>query len=360
LRPQYSVVRNVQDEWVVLSHAHVTQVALDAVTFSSAVSRFRQVPNGLDGAEHAAFRELGDRFLTADALTPYQPKFDRIAAELAVSLPRSVSVEAVREIGAQFAVRAQSAWLGWPLALEGRLMDWIAENHAATRSGEIAHTRQVAQDFDAIIESVLASRRGDPRSQPGDVTSQLMRAQVGDRPLSEAEIVSVLRNWTGGDLGSIALCVGVLVHFLASHTDVQDRLRAGVSDQDLDATIDEVLRIDDPFVTNRRITTCPAQVGSVPLPKGARIKLNWTSANRDESVFGDPDVFDPTRNAKDNLVYGIGKHVCPGRLLATVELRTMTRALLAATESLILDPARPAQREVAPVGGWRRVPVILS
>lgn len=360
LRPHHSVVRNVQDEWVVLSHAHVTQVALDAVTFSSAVSRFRQVPNGLDGAEHAAFRELVDRFLTAEALTPYQPKFDRIATELAVSLPRSVSVEAVREIGAQFAVRAQSAWLGWPLALEGRLMDWIAENHAATRSGEIARTRRVARDFDAIIESVLASRRGDPSSQPGDVTSQLMRAQVGDRPLSEAEIVSVLRNWTGGDLGSIALCVGVLVHFLASHTDVQDRLRAGVSDQELDVIIDEVLRIDDPFVTNRRITTCPAQVGSVPLAEGARIKLNWTSANRDESVFGDPDVFDPARNAKDNLVYGIGKHVCPGRLLATVELRTMTRALLAATESLILDPARPAQREVAPVGGWRRVPVILS
>jgi hypothetical protein len=43
-----------------------------------------------------------------------------------------------------------------------------------------------------------------------------------------------------------------------------------------------------------------------------------------------------------------------------MELRVATRALLAATRSIRLDPDRPPEREVAPVGGWARLPVLLG
>ena len=242
------------------------------------------------------------------------------------------------QLGVRFAVRAQSAWLSWPADLEDRLVAWVAENHAATRSGDRAWTQRVAQSFDDIIRGVLAHCRDTaPEHGAGNVTARLMRTEVNGQPLSEAQIVSVLRNWTGGDLGSMALCVGVLVHRLATEPALQSRLRAGVPDAELDAVIDEILRIDDPFVSNRRVTTCPVSIGGVQLPEGARVKLNWTSANRDEAVFGDPDALDAQRNAPHNLVYGIGKHVCPGRLLATTQMRIVLQELLAATASITLD-----------------------
>jgi len=59
-------------------------------------------------------------------------------------------------------------------------------------------------------------------------------------------------------------------------------------------------------------------------------------------------------------VYGIGRHACPGRPLATLEVRVAMQALLAATSSITLAPQSPAEREVAPVGGWARVPVMLA
>lgn len=316
------------------------------------------MPNGLDGSEHTTFRQALDPFLSQQALAAYQADFELIAADLVASLPRGASVEAVREIGATFAVRAQSAWLNWSLDVESRLLDWIAENHSATRSGELARTARVAADFDDILRSVLAARRPDSTT-PSDVTGQLLRVEVRGRRLTDAEIMSVLRNWTGGDLGSIALCVGVLVHHLANHPELQFRLRDGVPDNEMDLVIDEVLRLDDPFVSNRRVTTCPVDVAGVRLPEGARIKLNWTSANRDADVFGDPEAFDPAGHAANNLVYGIGKHACPGRLLSTIELRVVVRALLAGTATITLDPDAAAEREVAPVGGWARVPVLL-
>lgn len=359
LRAAHRVVRNDLGEWVLLRHELVRRAALDDTRFSSAVSRFLQVPNGLDGAEHTAFRQALDPFLSPTALAPFHAEFERIATDLVASLPRGTSVEAVHGIGGVFAVRAQSAWLSWPADLESRLLDWIEENHSATRSGVLERTRAVAAEFDAIIRSVLATR--DPDSVGSDdVTTAVMRVEVhGDR-LTEAQIMSVLRNWTGGDLGSIALCVGVLVHYLAVHPQLQSRLRAGVSDDELDRVIDEVLRLDDPFVSNRRVTTCPVDLDGIQLPEGAKVKLHWTSANRDGDVFGDPEGFDPAGHAADNLVYGIGKHVCPGRLLATTELRVAIRALLAGTTDIRLDPDAPPEREVAPVGGWARVPVLLA
>lgn len=361
LRPQHGVVRNAQGEWVLLRHELVVQAALSDKSFSSAVSNHLQVPNGIDAAEHTAYREVLDDFFTSEALAPFHRKFRRVAADLVVSLPKGVAVDAVSQIGVRFAVRAQSAWLNWPSELEDRLVDWVAQNHAATRSGDRSRMRQVAESFDELIRSVLEPRRsGANKETANDVTAQLMRTEVSGRPLTDAELVSILRNWTGGDLGSIAQCVGVLVHYLATHSAVQVRLRAGVSDAEMDAVIDEILRIDDPFVSNRRVTTCPVTIGGVALPQGARVKLNWTSANRDEAVFGDPNTLDPQGNADRNLVYGIGKHVCPGRLLATLEMRIALQELLAATTSITLDPQCLAERAVSPIGGWAKVAVVLA
>mgnify|MGYP001325846466 CR=1 FL=1 len=359
LRPDHPVIRTDRGEWVLLRHDLVGRAALDPETFSSATSRFRQVPNGLDGEEHTAFREALDPLMSPAALARYGPVFERIAAELIAGLPRGVSVDGVADIGAVFAVRAQSAWLGWPAELEGRLLTWMDENHAAVREGDLGRTAQVAEDFAEIIRSALAARRSTATDST-DTTGRLLAVTVQGRRLTDVDVVSVLRNWTGGDLGSIALCAGVLIHELARDPRLQSRIRDGATDPVLDGIIDEVLRRDSPFIGNRRTTTRAVDLDGVHIPAGARVKLHWTSANRDESVFGDPDAFDPVVHAPDNLVYGVGRHACPGRALASMELRALVRALLAATTTIRPDPDTPPEREVAPVGGWAHVPVLLT
>ncbi len=358
LRPRHPVVRNSMGEWVLLRHEDVLAAALDHQRFSSQVSRFLQVPNGLDGEEHTRFREVIERHLSHDALEPFIPAFKRVASQLVAALPRGVVLDAVNDIGAVFAVRAQCAWLGWPAELEPRLLAWMKENHAATRSGDSAWTADVAEQFDEIIRSVIQPRREAGDDAPDDLTTKLCRETVNGRQLTEAELVSILRNWTGGDLGSIALCVGVLLAHIAGQPDLAEKIRTA-PDSEAEAIIDEVLRLDDPFVSNRRVTTCPVHIGGRDIPSGARVKLNWTSANRDEAVF-DNNRFDPQGNAGNNLVYGAGKHVCPGRLLATWELRIALQTLLASLRTIELVSDQPPEREVAPVGGYHRVPVVLT
>ena len=359
LRAHHDIVRNVAGEWVLLRHADVVAAALDHETYSSAVSRYLQVPNGLDGEEHTLFREVIERYLTREALTPFIPVFEDVANRLVSELPRGVVLDAVRDIGAVFAVRAQCAWLGWPAELEPRLLAWMANNHAASRSGDPAWMGEVAAEFDEIIRCVVLPRRAAGIDAPDDVSTRLCRDEVDGRLLSEAELVSILRNWTGGDLGSIALCVGVIVVHLAEEPALVEWLLTA-TDSETDAIIDEILRIDDPFLSNRRITTCPVSVAGQEIPANARVKLHWTSANRDEGVFG-ADRFDPQGHAANNLVYGIGKHVCPGRLLSTWELRIAVRALASSVRSIEFAYSYDTlERAVAPVGGFLHVPIMLT
>lgn len=123
--------------------------------------------------------------------------------------------------------------------------------------------------------------------------------------------------------------------------------------------MEEILRIDDPFVANRRVATCDVNLGGETITEGAQVLLNWTAANRDPLVFADPDRYDPDSNAATNLVFGIGPHACPGRALTLMELRVMLEELLARTNWIEPAPDRPAVRESAPMGGWARVPVVL-
>jgi cytochrome P450 len=337
-------------------HADVVAAAADPATFSSAASAYRMVPNSLDQPEHTAFRAAIEPFFTPERMRALEPRVRRIAHEIVGALSRGSAIDAVTEIGYPLAVRAQADWLGWH-GIEDRLLAWMAENHAATRSRDRSRTVAVAAAFDDIVLAQVQRRRQMGSAAPKDPTTELLTVIVNGGLLRDADIVSILRNWTAGDLSSMAAAVGVVLSFLATHSEVQEVLRA--HPENMAAAIDEMLRIDDPFLVSRRVTTVATHVAGFAIEPGKRIYLNWTSANRDEAVFGDPDAYRPGEHAANNLVYGTGVHVCPGRPLATLELVVAVQTLLEMTAGIELAADAGSVRETYPLGGWRRILVRL-
>ncbi len=344
--------------WSLFRHADVKRALNEHETFSNAASNHLSIPNAMDPPEHTDYRNIVDRYFTPEHMMAFEPVCLAVADALVASVPCGESFELMTGFAQPFALRVQCAFMGWPETLYEPLGHWIAKNHHATRAGDRSAMARIAVEFDGHIKQQLALRRDADAQAPDDVTSQLLRERIHGRPLSDEEIISIVRNWTVGELGTIAASVGILVHYLATHPPLQAQLRQQPGD--LPAAIDEILRIHPPLIANRRVTTCPVDIGEHKLDAGERLTLIWASANRDETVFGDPDTFDPQRNQANNLLYGAGVHVCPGAPLARLELRLLMQALLAGTSKMALDSAESAQRATFPASGFAALSVRLQ
>lgn len=341
----------------VFRHADVLRIVQDHATYSNAVSRYPSVPNGMDPPEHTPFRQLIEPYFNAAHMEAFAPECHAISRRLVASLPENEPFELMSVFAQILALELQCAWLGWPVTLHEPLRQWTLKNHAATLSRDTEAQAAVAREFDGYIKDLLAARRDAGSDAPDDITTHLLRNDSMGRLLTEEEIVSILRNWTVGELGTIAASIGILVHYLATHPELQARLR---DDPDsLHAAIDEILRIHAPLVMNRRVTTKPVELGGHTLPTGSRIAVLWASANRDEAVFGDPDVFRLDRDPSLNLLYGAGVHVCPGAPLARLELFAAMQALLQGTKRLEVDESRAPVNAHFPASGFSSLYVKL-
>ncbi|CAM5789500.1 cytochrome P450 [Castellaniella caeni] len=341
----------------VFRHADVMRILQDHTTFSSQASRFVSVPNSMDPPEHTAYRAAIEPYFNATRMAEFEPTCRQICAELVAALQHNASTEIMFGLAHPFALRMQCAFLGWPKTLYEPLLQWINKKNVATLSGDAHAIAAVATEFDQTIRDLLKVRRQAGDQAPDDATTRLMHETVNGKPLTEEEIVSILRNWTVGELGTMASSVGIIAYYLAAHPALQDQLRHDPSL--VRAANDEILRIHAPLIANRRTPTCPVRVGAAQIQAGERLTLIWASANRDEAVFGDPDEFRLDRDPALNLLYGVGIHACPGAPLARLELEAMIQALLAGTRHLEPSDEHPPMPAIYPASGYRQAILMI-
>ncbi|ADU00990.1 MULTISPECIES: cytochrome P450 [Mycolicibacterium] len=344
--------------WLVGAHADVVHVLDHPATFSNVVSRHVAVPNGMDPPEHTAFRAVVDRYFTPSRLADVEPALRQISADLVAALPRGRTVEVMEWFAEPFAARAQCAFMGWPASLHEPLRQWVKRNHAATRARDRAAMADVASAFDGHIRAQLDARRDGTGGTPQDATSRLLGDTVGDRPLTDDEIVSIVRNWTVGELATIAAGIGIIAHFLATHPAVQEQLRRDATD--LESAADEILRLHAPLLTNRRRTTESVTLGGCTMAAGDPVLILWAQANRDEHAFDEATEFRRNREPSNNLLYGRGLHVCPGAPLARMEFRVVLEELFRGTAHIAPDPDRAAEPASAPTAGFATLPLMFS
>lgn len=336
--------------WSLFRHADVLRVLGDHETFSNQVSRHPSVPNGMDPPEHTLYRDMIEPYFAPERIAAFEPVFRGIARDLVAELAKDLSRDIIRDVAEPYAVRIQCGFLGWPQSLHAPLLRWIYRNRAATLARDAEEMASVALEFDGHIRAQLELRERAGAAAGDDLTTCLLRQSVDGRRLDHSRIVSILRNWTVGELGTIAACVGIILHFLAGRSDIQDVLRRDRAL--LPQAIDEILRLHGPLISNRRVATRAVTLGGRTLQAGDRITVMWASANRDGAVFDDAEQFQLERDQAQNLLYGAGIHVCPGAGLARMQLYVMLDELLDRLASFtLLSGAEPA-RAIYPASGF--------
>ena len=93
--------------------------------------------------------------------------------------------------------------------------------------------------------------------------------------------------------------------------------------------LQECIRMVSPVIHMRRTTTCETELSGQLMGPGEKIVMWYGAANRDPSVFSNPDKFDIEReNADKHLAFGIGRHTCVGKPVALMQLEESYKQIL--------------------------------
>ena len=97
----------------------------------------------------------------------------------------------------------------------------------------------------------------------------------------------------------------------------------------LPAAVEEMLRFVSPVMNFRRTAMADTELSGTRVAAGDKVVFFHVSANRDEEVFVQPDVFDVARDPNPHIAFGGGgPHFCLGANLARMEIRVMFEHLL--------------------------------
>ncbi len=200
----------------------------------------------------------------------------------------------------------------------------IEDRDAALRDGMSA-----AGEMRAYGAKLAAMRRHHPAE---DLITDLVSANVEGAPLTEGEIEAffMLLFNAGADTTRSLLCHGL--DLLLEHPDQLAAIRADLAL--LPAAIEEMLRYEPAVLQFRRTATTAYRLGGRDIAEGDKVVVYFASANRDETVFPDPDRFDIRRSPNPHLSFGHGTHFCLGAPLARMESRHVFRELLTRVDGL--------------------------
>lgn len=258
--------------------------------------------------------------------------------------------------------------LGWPEQDQHLLRPWsqqIVKMYELDRTAEQeAQARRAAVEFAAYVGELAARRRADPAD---DLVSHLVQVRDGGDKLDDHELVAtVVLLLNAGHEASVNGFGNGLVSLLRAPDQLvrlQEGLAAGPGDgaDDLVAlAVEEMLRHDSPLQLFERTATQDVEIdlpgGPLRLAEGQKVAALLGAANRDPSVFADPDRFVVDRSPNPHLAFGAGIHFCLGAPLARLELQTSLPALLQRFPGLELA-GEPTRRPTFVLRGYADLPV---
>ena len=166
------------------------------------------------------------------------------------------------------------------------------------------------------------------RTNPGDdIASALVQAEVDGDRLTDGELqwFFLLLVNAGGDTTRNLLAAGLQALF--DHPDQHARLAADLSL--VPSAVEEMLRWTTPVVHFRRTVMHDTVMRGQEVKAGDKVMVFYGSANRDEDVFADADVFDVGRNPNPHMAFGGGgPHLCLGMHVARIEIQAMLSEMI--------------------------------
>lgn len=284
-----------------------------------------------DPPVHSRYRKLVSKAFTPKAIADLRPFAEDLCNELLDGiLADGGPVEFMSRYAIPLPVRVIARALNVPGDRLDDFKRWsddsIAAIGTAITPARFIEAQRGVVEFQQYFAAELEERRRNPQD---DLLTRLVEArlepedqdelgEVDASPLDVSEILSVVQQLLVAGNETTTKFITETTRHLAENADIWAALRADASM--VPGVVEEGLRMSTPTQGMFRRVLEDTTLDGVDIPKDSTVIVMFASANRDESYFADPDVFDPGRaNLRDHLAFGKGTHYCLGANLARLE-----------------------------------------
>ncbi|HEX5945615.1 MAG TPA: cytochrome P450 [Acidimicrobiales bacterium] len=317
--------------WVVTGYEDVLRVAQDWRTFSSAegvnvpapTTPVNAIPEVMDPPLHREFKRLINAWFTPKVVARYEDGTRALVARLIDGFVADGRCEFMDAFA-----RPLPGLAFFDHVLHAPADDVGRLNDLATVASTPGHPQRAEawQGMAAWITDLVAARRAAGPVGEGDVVDAVLAAEIEGRPITDHEILGVIQLLILGGLETTAGALGQFMIRFCAEPAIPELL-AERPDL-LPSAVEELLRLDPPFIAIARVATCDTEIGGQAIAAGQRVLVYWASANRDEAEFACPHAFDLDRESNRHLSFGAGPHRCAGSNLARMNLRIALEELL--------------------------------
>src|SRR5215469_8003249 len=354
--------------WAVTTHADIAHLSRHPEIFSSArrLCLFGEIPEqhielqrlmmlNMDPPQHTRQRAFVNRGFTPRMIGRLEEHIAQICHGLLDEVQHAGRADFVTEIAAPLPLWVICELVGAPVEDRGRIFE-LSNLMIGAADPEFQIAPQASQEAAVEIYAygeALADRR---REQPtDDIITRLLQPDDAGEALTttEFDLFFLLLTVAGNETTRNAAAGGMLTLF--EHPDQWQRL---LDDPSLIPTAaEELVRWVSPVNLFRRTALSNTQLSGQPIAAGDKVVVFYTSANRDEAVFTDPEKFDVGRDPNPHVGFGGGgPHFCLGRHLAALELRVLLKALTERMPAIRLD-GEPSRLRSNFINGIKHMPV---
>jgi len=221
--------------------------------------------------------------------------------------------------------------------------------------GVLGKLMEAGEALQGVVQELARERRG---KEGDDLVTQLVNANIDGESLTDQEMGSffILLAVAGNETTRNAIA-----HGLHLFTEFPEQRAILLSDYDkyIPTAIEEIVRYVSPVIWMRRTATRDTELNGHEIKEGEKLVLYYNSANRDETVFTDPDKFDITRSPNPHVGFGgPGPHFCLGAHLARQEITAMFQRLF--TEFPNIKAGAPDRLFSNFINGIKHLPYTLD
>ena len=310
----------------------------------------------LSGIEHRRRRNLYGQHLVGQSLQNRVPAIQRLAKEIigtwdqaaTEGSPHVSDSGGVRtiELGMMFAnefpIRVVCEVLGFPRESQSEFFYWY-NSMMSGLGGSDTHKQGVEarQHLEDYVQGLVEERRRNPtflynhegNATGKDIISKLCETRVDGDLLSTEEIISNIALVVGGGGETTRGATLNLWNLLLRHPDQFAAVKD--DEENWDRAFHETLRHSTPIGGQPRHNTFDVEMHGVKIPAGSLMQMVDFSANHDERIFKEPEVFNIFRDDLysgkllrsgyrkegkcSHMAFGVGPHLCPGAWISHQE-----------------------------------------